>query len=915
MKYTPLTEKTFNFVESCLEETLKPILIVSPSKKNLSISLSARLLKKFWMEDLNNQPNPFKSKDIIKITIPKSINGTKNNTTIKAKVVSTEQTVVKLKFSDESIDCVSRSIYHLYQYATVDNSEVGLSSFTRFTTQLKSLIHSDIENNPWSKFLGVDYPVPTGKLASKVYFIAGRGNVEDSREFIETMGLKDIFNNSLIFGESLRDLADNFKNNQEAQYKISFFIQAFNGLFDTDFDPEEGELNEKLHCIQKELLHDGINIAEFRQLLDKFLEELHIKDYSKKHQSLLNIITQFLPNIPLNNFNLSLLKSIIIDGTELSSEYTNLINKLLANKVPIIVISDYANYTMKRKELIKNFFLDFSNTTFLLNWNKAKINSLEEIVTLDQYLDKEAYSFCKKYHNQSVTIVAFNDATNIIDRFFNAFEIHGLLRRIDGFEGIKNVYTIYLRPVVYWVKNIPGSIEITKDIIEAVNNFQETYDLIRIQLNAQEPDIVNLLDVFLTLFSNKGGTINNSKTLDNLPVRSMYFKQTFGRLAENELLLTNFQLQNTEIQTLVFTGTPYEEVKQFYLRKAIFEDFENVYFLGFCKEAENVYRRFINDTISFNRGIHDILPVNYFPFWESIVELETDFTYLNERCYEYKNEAEPINENIDFDELQDLIELARYQVNDREDSLSGYKDKDTKVLVNILELDGNKSVFIKKTGARKLLVLKKNKNFDKSDWDDINPGDRVFTYVITRHDTLEMRGENTLGELVFKDLDIWYEKLKEMWEIFNESFIDLAEKLNEFKIERNLLNSNPEPSNLRNWLHKGRIINAPEKDNLKLILLAAGTTNVNDLSKKIMTAKRRVEKFDRKNRDDIKIQIEKYINKHDIEESDEFTVIVNSVHIVVKHGVVKHKMETSNLKIEQDKVGVILNYNKSNNGI
>jgi hypothetical protein len=131
--------------------------------------------------------------------------------------------------------------------------------------------------------------------------------------------------------------------------------------------------------------------------------------------------------------------------------------------------------------------------------------------------------------------------------------------------------------------------------------------------------------------------------------------------------------------------------------------------------------------------------------------------------------------------------------------------------------------------------------------------------------------------------------------------------LNEIKIEKNLLNSNPEPSNLRNWLHKERMINAPEKDNLKLILLAAETSDVNDVSKKIMTAKRRVEKFDRKNRDDIKKQIEKYINKYDIEESDEFTLVVNSVSIVVKHGVVKHKMETVNLKMEQDKIGIIIN--------
>lgn len=897
--FTELTEKSFDFIEACINEPNKPVHIILPSKKNFGASLSARLLKKFWIEDLKNV-QVFQAGDIIKIEIPNSNN---RSTTVRAEVISVNNDEVKLKFNN-AVCLVRKNKDLLYQFSTVDNGRNQLSTYEEYD-QFIRIIHKNEVDNPWSNFLEVDYPVPTSKLSSKVYFIAGRGNVTDSRELIESMGLINALNDGLIVEESLSSFALILANQANAQRGNNNFNQIFNQLFQHDFQPGNDDLNNSLNCIRDILNRGNVDIGVLRELLNQFLEELLINDYSNEYKSLINIITQNLPNVNLNNFDTSLVKCIIINGTELTTNYVNTINTLLDYKIPVIVLSDYANYTNNRRYLIANFYGYFPNI-FCLNWDKVKINTLNNFFTDNQYLDKEAYSFCKKYQNQRVTIEAFNDATNIIDKFFNAFEIRGLLRRIDGFEGIKNAYTIHLRPVVYRVKNIPGPIEITKAINEAVNSFRETYELIRSLLNAQEPDIVELLDEILTLFSNEGGTINNSKTLDNLPEHSKYFNQAFDRLAENELPLTNGQLENTEIQTLVFTGTPYEEVKQFYLRKAIFDDFENIYFLGFCKEAENVYQRFINDTISFNRSKHDILPVNYFPIWEPIVELETDVTYLNERCSEYKNEAEPINEDVDFDEVQDFIELARYQVNDSDDSSGGYTDNDTKVLVNILELDGNKSVFIKKTGARKLLVLKKNKNFDKSDWDDINLGDRVFTYVITRHDTLEMRGENTLNELVFKDLDIWYAKLKEMWESFNESFIDLAEKLNELKIEKNLLNSNPDPSNLRNWLHKERIINAPEKDNLKLILLAAGTSNVNDISKKIMTAKRLVEKFDRKNRDDIKKQIEKYINKHDIEESDEFTVIVNSVSIVVKHGIVKHKMETVNLKMEQEKIGIII---------
>jgi len=905
MNCTPLTEKTFDFVESCLNEKLRPIFLIYPSKKNFGISLSARMLKNYWLEDLNNQPNTFKTGDKIKITIPPNLISNNSNINLFIKVISPNNQFVNITFKPDSTNTIiSLNSSWIYKYGVITDETNKLTKSNRFIECFNRLKSADSNKNPWVQFLGVKDTVTKAQLTSKVYFIVGRGNVEDSRNYIEGMGLKDLFKDGLIFKESLKDFADNLATDQERHAKINTFIRVFNDLFGSKFEPDEDELNISFLRIQEKLCQGNIDIAELRPLLNQFLEELFDIGNADKYKSLGNIM-KILPEVILNDFDISLVKSVIIDGTEYIDAYSNTIEKLIALKIPVIVLSDYANYSKKRKELTKNFQRAFPKV-FCLNWDKIKINGLGEIELKKQYLDTEAFRLSRKYLNQIVTIEAFNDDSNIMDKLFYAFEIGGLLRRVEGFEGIKNVYTIYLRPVVYWLKNIPGQIILINDVIDAVSNFKNTYNLIRNQLGAQATDIVAILDEFLVFFSGEEGLINNSKSLDNLPEHLKYFNQAFDRLAGNELPLTNGQLENTENQTLVFTGTPYEEVKQFYLRKAIFEDFENIYFLGFCKEAENVYQRFINDTISFNRSIHDSLPVNYVPFWESIVELETDVTYLNERCSEYKNEAEPIKEDIDFDEVQDLIELARYQVNDRDDFSGGITDKDTKVLVNILELDGNKSVFIKKTGARKLLVLKKNKKFDKSDWDEINPGDRVFTYVITRHDTLEMRGENTLDELVFKDLDIWYEKLKEMWQNFNESFIDLAEMLNKIKIEKNLLNSNPEPSNLRNWLHKERMINAPEKDNLKLILLAAKTSDVNDVSKKIMSAKRRVEKFDRKNRDDIKKQIEKYITKYDIEESDEFTLVVNSVSIVVKHGVVKHKMETVNLKMEQDKIGIII---------
>jgi hypothetical protein len=118
--------------------------------------------------------------------------------------------------------------------------------------------------------------------------------------------------------------------------------------------------------------------------------------------------------------------------------------------------------------------------------------------------------------------------------------------------------------------------------------------------------------------------------------------------------------------------------------------------------------------------------------------------------------------------------------------------------------------------------------------------------------------------------------------------------------------SNPEPSNLRNWMHKDRIINAPEEENLKLILYAAKTPNVEEEFKKIMNAKKKVEKLDRHNRENIKLQIEKFINRNNLAESDNFSIMINSISIIVNHGIVKHKIEPFDLKMEHDKIGIVL---------
>lgn len=914
MKFSPLTDKTFEFIESCCKDKLKPIFIITPSKKNLALSISIKTLQKRWIEDLNNQSNPYVPGDKINIKIPPNLIKNKNTINLFAEVVSTNQSQIKLNFnSDENSITYELNINWINKYGQKANNKIRLSKGNFFIDKFKSLRKSDITNNPWVKFLGVNYPITNSQLQSKVYLIVGRGSVELTRKRIDLIGLNETLKEGLIIKENLNVFNESLGKDLERQSKIDFFIDIFNDEFGSNFDPEEDYLKHSLGFIRRVLNEKKINLTELKKGIDQFLYDLIKADYSEEYQILKNIIIENLPDESLNQLDISLVKSIIIDGTEIAIENSNTIKKLISLNIPIIFLSNYANYTKESKSLIRSFFNDFQEI-YCFNWNRVKINSLETITENTKFIDNSAYYLCKKYLFQKVIIEAFNDNSNIIDKFFNAFEIHGLLRRIEGFEGVKNAYTVFLRPVIYQIKNVPGQIEITEDLINSVRAFQITYDLIKNQLNAQATEIANLLDEFLDLFSENKREIENSKKIENLPENSIYFNQSIKKLQNNELKSPNYSLENFKTQTLVFTGTPSEEMKYFYLRKALFETFDNVHFLGFCREAENINRKFVIDTTNFNFSITDDLPMNYVPFWDPKCDLDNQIAYKKEKCsgLNFDNEL-PLE---DFDEIQNSIEISKYQFDDRDFLTGENPEKESKVAVNILELEGNKSVFLKKKGARKLLVLKRNNILDdRGDWDHINPGDRIFTYIITRQDTLEMRGENTVNESVFQDLDIWYLKLKDLYNAYNQNSTDLAKFLNNLKNKESLAKSNPEPANLRNWLHKNRIINAPEEENCWLILSAAKTVNIKEEIIKIKNAKKKIEKQDKSNRENIKIQIQKFIQENTIEDSDSFSVNVNSVPIIVNHGVVKHKMETDNLKMDQDKIGIILTYNKSNNGI
>jgi len=925
--FSELTEQTFNFFSSCCEEELRPIFVVAPSKKKLGISLSARILKTFWLQDLTNRPNSFKNGDIIEFSIPPNTIGKKKSTNLVIKIRSrgiinkTQGSTKRIEYKivPETSDAASHfnlefdsaddnKIHEfiiqrewIEKYGNKTRKGVSLTKSKLFIDKFNEFKNSELEKYPLAKFLGVDSPVTKSQLRSKVYYITGRGHVEESRNYLQSKGLEDIVKEGLVVKESLKDFAYVLANNQDRKKKLITFRNFFNGLFGLEFEPEETSIKKNLQLIHLQLSAPIVGMEKLVNQLDNLKDILVKNNYSDKALSLENIINNFLPDLNETTFDISLVKCIILDEPELAIEYSNAINELIAKKIPVIILSDYANYKNSSRETFQNLTQNILNKRYQLNWKTNKIIAVKDRKPTDNCLDYETYNLCKRYLEQKICINAYVDKSNIIDKFFYSFEILGALRQLEGFEGVKSAYSNHLRPVIYWLKNSPTEVEVTNEVRSAIESFSLIYNQIRNQLSSNSKKITHLLDEILNLLENNTSIIN-SKELNISSDDIVYFNQIFYRLGEKYL-----PLPKLKGNTILFTGTPFEEGKYYFLRKELFENFSDTYFFGFCNEAENIYNRFIIATNQFNNQINDLLPRTYIPFWNNNDPSDKNIIYLHEKCDSLENDVKLTNLTNDFDELQQKIELDKYQNHDKLSNSNDDSGRATNFPVNIIELEGNKLVFLKKNGASKILVLNRNNRFEKADWEEIKPGDRVFTYIFTRKDTLEMRGDLIVDNSVFEDLDNWYDKLQNLLMKFSGNYTALSHMLNALKNENKLTQANPEISNLRNWSHKSRFINAPESENLKLILLAASSSKIDEEYKKIMIAKRIVEKNDRRNRESIRNEIDQYIRRNRLSNFGEFFVNINTVSILIKHGIVKHKMSPENLNIELDKIGIITN--------
>ena len=172
-------------------------------------------------------------------------------------------------------------------------------------------------------------------------------------------------------------------------------------------------------------------------------------------------------------------------------------------------------------------------------------------------------------------------------------------------------------------------------------------------------------------------------------------------------------------------------------------------------------------------------------------EQETDLEYLH--TFKYKGYG--VNEN------EESIHMVRCnRLNFRDESFM-FLPKKSSIMAET-ESKGNNI---------KVTTLKFSK---------LSPGLRIFKYQKDRALFKNLSKKNIELKNAYENLEIWSEKLQEMFYSCNKNVSELSELLINAKDKFGILDASPTKANLRNWLYDENMI-MPDHTNVKLILTAA----------------------------------------------------------------------------------------------
>jgi len=767
-----------------------PLILCFPQKRGAALWTSILLLTNAFLEDyINNEVDGIEYKKGDKVKLYNCI----------CEIVYISEDRLELKFKDQTFSIYNsnntlKRVTNAMSLAPKSRALNNLKKFSKGKKQIKK------NRNPISKILIPDGPeiINQNNLDSKVLLISGRGNIKAFYELLDNSvfyeeKLSKIFglDKNLIIKPDLKPYIHFFSD--ENKSKRDDFKKALISFSKINSDDAfvEKSISSFLDTLNNE---DGIS-EDFDNDFRSFIEEYE-EEFEKKLEFIMEKFPGVQESLPTN------LKAVILNDINQINEYPETIKGFLALGIPVVVCSNRNISNVSDIEFYNHLFNN-NPDYYRVNWNRKKILDLIKCSSESKFIDEELWKQSKRYASQQIKI----NVTEGCELDVMIRKLQSIIKELDEYEKLQKAFYKYFYPALYALKNSKSK---TAEITHLISEFKYIFD--GIKRGGLPESTIFLIEKGIRIaydfesnskdYDSKHNIFSNQ--LPTLDLKNVYIPC--------EIHKTNLSTSNKSI--LTFTGYPYQEYSGKFLVNSVCVDFiPEVEILCWPNEGDLTYkylkRRLIagyftdnlirtydltskfllTETIEFEKEVESFLQNDSNIQVEQ--EQETDLEYLH--TFKYKGYG--VNEN------EESIHMVRCnRLNFRDESFM-FLPKKSSIMAET-ESKGNNI---------KVTTLKFSK---------LSPGLRIFKYQKDRALFKNLSKKNIELKNAYENLEIWSEKLQEMFYSCNKNVSELSELLINAKDKFGILDASPTKANLRNWLYDENMI-MPDHTNVKLILTAA----------------------------------------------------------------------------------------------
>lgn len=812
IEFSPIMQCSIGLSMLYVEEVEKgcrtPFHLNYPDKQNAALWLSIALLRNFFLEDYINQSDD----RVEEIDVETGEKVEIFDTVAIFRGMKAGRLCLEFSGQDTPLEFDQKLSKHL--------NKTGRSRVNKYALFGKNLKKLKKERDAISKLIEPEDPVliNEGILDSKILIIAGRGNTGDfanrlKEEVLYGSKLSDVFSSGkkIIIKPDLETYKFISADDSEDVDRFrQVFLKYIGDLLQALPDKKDRVIE-----LKKSVEQNNYRTNKFLELYDTLLDRLD-KEGNERIFNIRDIYPGIKEHLPKH------LRAVIINDVHQLDIYQGTIDELLKQNIPVFVISNRYVDDSKSLSLFKNYF-EQNKSDIRINWNRDKINQLSKDQDIDkEILDSRLWRRCVKFSKQKISISPKD--SHPLDPIIT--KIQRLVSNLEGQEKLKEAYWKYFNPLVYSFKNSRGWREYHKELI---NSFLDIHNDVRTTIDSE------LNTLFSKAFKAIEGNRDSYKPIgqyQNIFIQSLdvdghnYF---FPQLEEGQEAVRKLDESNGKI---TFPGFPLNEPLGHFIVEAMSEyyltDINIVCWQTEGKLTYNYLRRrlkagYFFDNLPENWGLDQNVLLDS----EKAINAEID-DILKHGGDEKIEVEEGINDEI---ELEKISNFKYSEYKKRDETSDSYI-----VTCNIIDFEGNKFMFLPKNSSilARLEKTGEDSKIKKAKFKDLNIGDEVFDYQISRHDLREMTKSVDGSEAIYNTLDIWRRSL---WDIFKKSDLDInkVKRLLEKVTNDHSIDASPTRQNIKRWLFDRDML-SPAENNLKAILMANDEDNLVDKVPQIIKA-------------------------------------------------------------------------------